>query len=172
MRSKSQAGSYLALVPSSTRMPRRTHRGWPDTILYNINKVVGYRPIRRHTKLLSLVIPYISYASVHFKCLFIQTQPTQALIDIGGGYHLGPTLIRTQLLYVSAQSWNNINIIKWNPTQGGCKVLTLVQGRRKVGFIKAWCVLQTSGVSTYVVWCMKLCKVQGKYGKSDTAIPL
>jgi hypothetical protein len=23
-----------------------------------------------------------------FKCLFIQTQPTQALIDTGGGYHL------------------------------------------------------------------------------------
>jgi hypothetical protein len=53
-RSKSRAGSYLTLVQSSTRMPRQTHRGWPDTISYNIHKEVGYRPTRRHTKLLSL----------------------------------------------------------------------------------------------------------------------
>jgi hypothetical protein len=62
--------------------------GWPDTIPYNIHKEVGYRPTRRHMKLLSLGIPYVSYASVHFKCLFIWTQPTRALIDTGGGYHL------------------------------------------------------------------------------------
>jgi hypothetical protein len=31
-----------------------------------------------------------------------------------------------KLLYVSAQSWHNINIIKQNPTQGGCKVLALI----------------------------------------------
>jgi hypothetical protein len=68
--SKGRAGSYLTLVPSSTRMPRRTHRGWPDTIPYNIHKEVGYRPTRRHAKLLSLGILYVLYALVHFKCLF------------------------------------------------------------------------------------------------------
>jgi hypothetical protein len=49
------------------------------------------QPRMRHmsTLPLSLGIPYVSYASVHFKCLFIQTQPTWALIDTGGGYHLG-----------------------------------------------------------------------------------
>jgi hypothetical protein len=94
-RSKSRAGSYLALVPSSTRMPRWTHRGWPDTIPYNIHKEVGYHPTQRHTKLLSLGIPYVPYASVHFKCLFIRTQPTRALIDTGGGYHLGAPNIRS-----------------------------------------------------------------------------
>jgi hypothetical protein len=93
-RSKSRAGSYLALVPSSTRLPRWTHHGWPDTILYNIHKEIGYRPTRRHEKLLSLEIPYVSYASVHFKYLFIQTQLTWALINIGGGYHLGAPNIR------------------------------------------------------------------------------
>jgi hypothetical protein len=41
-----------------------------------------------HTKLLSLGIPFVPYASIHFKCLFIRTQPTWALIDTGGGYHL------------------------------------------------------------------------------------
>jgi hypothetical protein len=30
-----------------------------------------------------------------FKCLFIQTQPTQALIDTGGGYHLEAQNIRS-----------------------------------------------------------------------------
>jgi hypothetical protein len=30
-----------------------------------------------------------------FKCLFIQTQPTRALIDIGGGYHLEALNIRS-----------------------------------------------------------------------------
>jgi hypothetical protein len=94
-RSKSQAGSYLALVPSSTCMPRWTHRGWPDTIPYNIHKEVGYRPTRRYAKLLSLGIPYAPYASVYFKCLFNRTQSTQALIDTGGGYHLGAPNIRS-----------------------------------------------------------------------------
>jgi hypothetical protein len=68
--SKGRAGSYLTLVLSSTRMPRWTHRGWPDTILYNIHKEVGYRPTQRHAKLLSLRIPYVPCAPVHFKCLF------------------------------------------------------------------------------------------------------
>jgi hypothetical protein len=95
MWSKSRAGSYLALVPPSTRMPRRTHRGWPNTIPYNIHKGVGYRRTRRHVKLLSLGIPCAPYASVHFKYLFIQTQPTRALIDTGGGYHLGALSIRS-----------------------------------------------------------------------------
>jgi hypothetical protein len=75
-------------------MPGRTHRGWPDTIPYNIYKEVGYRPTQRHAKLLSLGISYVSYASVHFKCLFIQIEPTRALIDTSGGYHLGaPNII-------------------------------------------------------------------------------
>jgi hypothetical protein len=68
--SKGWAGSYLALVPSSMRMPQRTHCGWPDTIPYNIHKEVWYRPTRRHVKLLSLGILYVPYVPVHFKCLF------------------------------------------------------------------------------------------------------
>jgi hypothetical protein len=76
-------------------MPRRTHRGWPDTIPYNIHKEVGYRPTWRHAKLLSLGIPYIPYAAIHFKCLFNRAQPTRALIDTGGGYHLGAPNIRS-----------------------------------------------------------------------------
>jgi hypothetical protein len=93
--SKSRVGSYLTLVLSFTHMPQRTHCGWPDTISYNIYKEVGYRLTRRHVKLLSLGIPYVLYASVHFKCLFIRTQPTRALIDTGGGYHLGASNIRS-----------------------------------------------------------------------------
>jgi hypothetical protein len=93
-RSKSRAGSYLALVSSSTLMPRRTHRGWPNTIAYNIHKEARYRPTRWHTKLLSLENPYVPYASVHFKCLFIQTQPMQALNGTGVGYYLrAPNII-------------------------------------------------------------------------------
>jgi hypothetical protein len=88
-RSKSRAGSYLTLVSSSMCMPQRTHRGWPNTIPYNIRKEVGYHPTQQHVKLLSLGIPYIPYASVQFKCLFIRTQPTRALNDTGSGYHLG-----------------------------------------------------------------------------------
>jgi hypothetical protein len=88
VKESSRVGSYLTLVPSSTRMPRRTHRGWLDTIPYNIYKEVGYSPTQRHVKLLSLEILYVMYASVHFKCLFIWTQPMQALIDTSGGYHL------------------------------------------------------------------------------------
>jgi hypothetical protein len=76
-------------------MPQRTHRGWPNTISYNIHKEVGYRPTQQHTKLLSLGIPYVPFALVHFKCLFIRTQPTRALIDTGGGYHLGAPNIRS-----------------------------------------------------------------------------
>jgi hypothetical protein len=94
IRSKSWVRSYLTLVPSFTRMPQQTHRGWLDTIPYNIHKGVGYRLTRQHVKLLSLGIPYVPYASVHFKCLFIQTQPTWAIINTGGGYHLRAPNIR------------------------------------------------------------------------------
>jgi hypothetical protein len=57
--------------------------------------MVRYHPTHRHTKLLSLGIPYVPYASVHFKCLFIQTQPTWALTDTGGDYHLEAPNIRS-----------------------------------------------------------------------------
>jgi hypothetical protein len=52
---KSRAGSYLALVPSSTRMPRRTHRGWPEhyPIVHSWSEV-RYHPTHQHMKLLSL----------------------------------------------------------------------------------------------------------------------
>jgi hypothetical protein len=87
---KSRAGSYLALVLSSTCMPRRTHCGWPKHYpIIHQRYEVRYHPTQRHTKLLNLGIPYVSYALVHFKCLFIQTQLTWALINIGRGYHFG-----------------------------------------------------------------------------------
>jgi hypothetical protein len=96
---KSWARSYLLLVPTSTRMPQRTHHGWPEhyPIVHPWSEV-KYHPTHWHMKLLSLVIPYVLYASVHFKCLFIWTQPTRALIDTNRGYHLGvPNLWSTPL---------------------------------------------------------------------------
>jgi hypothetical protein len=96
---KSRTRSYVALVSSSTRMPQRTHRGWPKDypIVHPWNEV-RYHPTRRHMKLLSLGIPYAPYALVHFKCLFIRTQPTRALIDTGGGYHLRAPNLRSRPL--------------------------------------------------------------------------
>jgi hypothetical protein len=93
---KSQAGFYLALVPSSTRMPRWTHRGWSEhyPIIHPWSEV-RYHPTRRHVKLLSLVIPYFSYVSVHFKCLFIRIQPMRVLTDTGGDYHLEASNFRS-----------------------------------------------------------------------------
>jgi hypothetical protein len=90
MWSKSQAGSYLALVLSSTCMPQRTHRGWLEhyPIVQQWSEV-RYRPNYRHMMPLSLLIPYVLYALGHFRCLFIWTQPTRALTDTSGGYHLG-----------------------------------------------------------------------------------
>jgi hypothetical protein len=93
---KSQAGSYLALVSSSSCMPRWTHRGWPERYpIIHLWSEVRYRPTHRYTKLLSLGIPYVLYALVQFNCLFIRAQPTWALIDTGGGYHLGASNIRS-----------------------------------------------------------------------------
>jgi hypothetical protein len=93
---KSRAGSYHALVPSSTRMPRRTHHVWPDPypIIYPWSEV-RYCPTPQHMKLLSLGIPYVPYASVHFKCLFIRAQPMRALIDTGMAYHLKALNVRS-----------------------------------------------------------------------------
>jgi hypothetical protein len=93
---KSWVGSYLTLVPSSTRMPRRTHRGWPEHYpIIHLWSEVRYRPAHRHTKLLSLRISYVPYASVQFKCLFIRAQPMRTLINTGGGHHLGAPNIRS-----------------------------------------------------------------------------
>jgi hypothetical protein len=87
--SNSWVESYLTIVPSSTRMPRWTHRGRPKhyPIVHPWSKV-RYCPTHQHTKLLSLGIPYVPYAPAH-KCLFIRTQSTQTLINPGRGYHLG-----------------------------------------------------------------------------------
>jgi hypothetical protein len=92
---KIRAGSYLSLVPSSMHMPRQTYRGWlehyPIILLWS---EVWYHPTPRRTNLLSLGIPYVPYASVHFKCLFNRAQPMRTLIDTGGGYYLGaPNII-------------------------------------------------------------------------------
>jgi hypothetical protein len=93
---KSRVGSCLALVPSFTRMPQRTHRGWPEHYpTTHPWSEVRYRPTHRHMKLLSLGIPYVPYAPVYFKCLFNRAQPTRALIDTDGGYHLGALNIRS-----------------------------------------------------------------------------
>jgi hypothetical protein len=54
-------------------------------------------------------------------------------------------------MYLSLQIIHKINVIKQNPIQAGCNVLALVKRRRKVSFIEAWRVLQTSGVRTYAV---------------------
>jgi hypothetical protein len=96
MWSKSWAGSYLALLPSSTCMPRQTQRGWLKhySIVHPWSEV-RYCPTHRHTKLLSLGILYVPYVSVHFKCLFIRSQPMRALTDTGGGYHLGAPNFRS-----------------------------------------------------------------------------
>jgi hypothetical protein len=93
---KSWPGSYLTLVPSSTRMPRWTHHGWLEhyPIVHPWSEV-RYRPTHRHMKLLSLGIPYVPYALIQFKCLFIRTQPMRALTDRGRGYHLGAPNIRS-----------------------------------------------------------------------------
>jgi hypothetical protein len=77
-------------------MPRQTHRGWPEHYpIIHLWSEVRYHPTHRHTKLLSLGIPYVSYASIHFNCLCIQIQPTRALTDTDGGYHLGAPNIRS-----------------------------------------------------------------------------
>jgi hypothetical protein len=48
-------------------------------------------------------------------------------------------------------------------------VLALFQGERKVSFCEAWHALQSNGVRTYAVWCMKLMKGNNdKERKSDT----
>jgi hypothetical protein len=75
-------------------MPWRTHNGWPDTIPYNIHKEVRYRPTWWQTKLLDLGIPCPVCLST-FKRSFIQTQPTLALTDTGGSYHLGALNFRS-----------------------------------------------------------------------------
>jgi hypothetical protein len=49
------------------------------------------------------------------------------------------------------QLWHKVNIIKQNSIQGGCKVLALIEGERKVSFGQSWCALQSNGVRTYVV---------------------
>jgi hypothetical protein len=93
---KSWVESYLTLVSSSTCMPRRAHRGWSEYYpIEHLWSEVRYHPTPSHMKLLSLGIPYVLYALVHFKYLFIQTQPTWALTDIGRGYHLGAPHFRS-----------------------------------------------------------------------------
>jgi hypothetical protein len=94
-------------IKLTTRHTQARRAQWVATI-HDVTKMLGrvlnhivhpwsevrYRPTHRHTKLFSLGIPYVTYASVHFKWLFIRTQLMRALTDTGGGYHLGvPNII-------------------------------------------------------------------------------
>jgi hypothetical protein len=93
---KSLVGSYLALVSSFTRMLRRTHNRWPEHYpIVHPWSMVRYRATYWHMKLLSLGIPYVPYASVHFKCLIIRTQPMRALTDTSRAYRLGALNLRS-----------------------------------------------------------------------------
>jgi hypothetical protein len=83
--SKSRARSYLTLVSSSTRIPRQTHRGWPDTIPYIIHKEVRYRPTRWHTKLLSLWDPKKSLMRQYATQTCSPGPDDRSLINSGGG---------------------------------------------------------------------------------------
>jgi hypothetical protein len=63
-----------------------------------------------------------------------------------------------------------VSILNRKHVQEVCIVLALVEGERKVSFGEAWRALQSNGVRTYAVWCMKLMKGNNdKEGKSDTA---
>jgi hypothetical protein len=99
MRSKSWVGSYLTLVPSSTRMPRRTYRRWLNTILYNIHKEVGYCPTRWHMKLLSLRAPIKSRMRQYTTPTCSSEPDDQSLTDTGWGYHLEPLNFKSDHSY-------------------------------------------------------------------------
>jgi hypothetical protein len=91
---KSHARSYLTLVPSSMRMPGRTYRGWPEhyPIIHPWSEV-RYHPTPRRTAQFEDSIRPVCVST--FNCLFIQTQPTHALSDTSGGYHLEAPNIRS-----------------------------------------------------------------------------
>jgi hypothetical protein len=70
------------------RMLRRTHRGWPDTIPYNIHKEVMYHPTRRHTKLLSLRDTKKSHMHQYRTQTCSSGPDDRSLTDTGAGHHL------------------------------------------------------------------------------------
>jgi hypothetical protein len=82
--SKSRARSYLTVVSSSTRMPRWTYRGWPDTIPYNIQKEVRYHPTQWHMKLLSLLDPIKSRMCQYTTQTCSSGLDDQSITDTGG----------------------------------------------------------------------------------------
>jgi hypothetical protein len=92
---KSRAGSYLTLASSSTRMPQRTHRGWPEhyPIVHPWSEV-RYCPTYQHTK-----YSVWGFNMSHMRQYTTQTcslwPNDQSLIDSGGGYHLGAPNIRS-----------------------------------------------------------------------------
>jgi hypothetical protein len=76
-------------------MPQWTHRGWADTIPYNIHKEVRYHPTRWHTELHSLW----DLIKSHMRQYTTQTCSSglndRSLTDTGGGYHLGAPNFRS-----------------------------------------------------------------------------
>jgi hypothetical protein len=65
-------------------------RGWPPHYpFYHPLSMVGCHPTLRPLKLQSLRDPINPICAVHNQILFIREQSMRALIDTGGGYHLG-----------------------------------------------------------------------------------
>jgi hypothetical protein len=76
-------------------MPRWTHRGWPmhyPIISIRYGRIASVSAVDDATRFGDSICPIC--ISI-FKCLFIQTQPTRALTDTGGGYHLEAPNIRS-----------------------------------------------------------------------------
>jgi hypothetical protein len=82
---------------SSTRMPWRTHRGWPMHYLITSVRYVRIASVSVAHDTTQFGDSICPVCVSTFKCLFIQTQPTWALTDTGGGYHLEAPNTRSNL---------------------------------------------------------------------------
>jgi hypothetical protein len=77
-------------------MPRWTHRGWPMPLSYftsvSYDRIASVSVVHDAAQFGDFICPVCVST---FKCLFIRTQPTRALTDTGGGYHLEVLNIRS-----------------------------------------------------------------------------
>jgi hypothetical protein len=80
---KESSQAHLTLVHVFHVIPRWASVGGPHTIPDTPWRYGGVS-----STLISLLDPINPYVPVHNQCVITRAQPTQSLIDTGGGYHL------------------------------------------------------------------------------------
>jgi hypothetical protein len=109
---KESSWAHLTLVPSSTCMPWRTHRGWPEHYPnVHLWSMVGCHPTQRPLKLLSLRDRKKSQMRQYTTQTCSPGPEDRSFINLGRDYHLGAPNLRSRPVSTFLSSIHHFSLV-------------------------------------------------------------